>query len=62
MSSTSERASGYDRDPRSAGTSAAYDPYPASSYTGRLTALAGVIAVDIFIIWALIAARQRRDT
>ena len=40
MSSTSEQASGYDRDPRQAGARAAYDPYAASYYTGGLTALA----------------------
>ena len=38
MSSTSEQASGYDRDPRRAGAPAAYDPYAASYYTAGLTA------------------------
>jgi len=45
MSSTSEQASGYDRDPRQAGARAAYDPYAASYYTGGLTALAGWLLI-----------------
>ena len=40
MSSTSEQASGYDRDPRQVGASTAYDSYAANDYTGALTALA----------------------
>jgi len=45
MSSTSEQASGYDRDPRRAGASAAYDPYAGSYYTQGLTALAGWLLI-----------------
>ena len=45
MSSTSEQASGYQRDPRRAGASAAYDPYAASYYTEGLTALAGWLLI-----------------
>ncbi len=45
MSSTSEQASGYDRDPRRAGASAAYDPYAASYYTEGRTALAGWLLI-----------------
>ncbi len=46
MSSTSEQASGSDRDPRQAGASTAYDPYAASYYTAGLTALTRQPACD----------------
>ena len=45
MSGTSEQASGYDRDPRRAGASTAYDPYAGSYYTEGLTALAGWLLI-----------------
>jgi hypothetical protein len=45
MRSASEQASGYQRDPRRAGASAAYDPYAASYYTQGFTALAGWLLI-----------------
>jgi hypothetical protein len=45
MSSASEQASGYQRVPRRAGASMAYDPYAASYYTEGLTALVGWLLI-----------------
>ena len=45
MSSTSEQASGYDRDPQHADASSAYDPYAGSYYSEGLTALGGWLLI-----------------
>jgi hypothetical protein len=59
MSSTSEQASGYQRDPRWAAASMAYHPYAASYCTEGLTALAGWLLI-LGGCWSFFVAQPGR--